>query len=104
MAASCATFRTSADPAMAPPRRLPVILCFAGQGTQYYHMAADLYRDHAVFRQWLRIGDEVVRESRGFSLIAEVFDDRYRPTDPFARLEATHPAVFLVQYALAKVL
>jgi bacillaene synthase trans-acting acyltransferase len=89
---------------MQPSRALPRVFCFAGQGSQYHHMAAALFREHAVFRQWMLIGDEVVRARHGVSVVDAIYDPARRLADPFDRLEATHPAIFLVQYALAKLL
>lgn len=88
--------------AASPP--LPVLFCFAGQGSQYYGMAADLMAEDAVFRHWMQSGDAIVAQRHGFSVLAEIHGEERRPTIPFDRLEASHPALFLVQYALAKVL
>ena len=82
---------------------LPVIFCFAGQGSQYHQMAAELMRDNAVFRHWMKVGDDIVGRRHGFSVLAEIYDDDRRPGQPFERLQASHPAIFMVQYALAKV-
>ncbi len=81
-----------------------MVFCFAGQGSQYYNMAAELYRQQSVFRQWLQIGDEIVRARHGHSLLEAIYDPRRGPADTFDRLEITHPGVFLVQYALARLL
>ncbi|MEH6630614.1 MAG: acyltransferase domain-containing protein [Halopseudomonas aestusnigri] len=83
---------------------LPVVFCFSGQGSQYYHMAAGLYRDEPVFRQWMQIGDDLVRAYSGVSVIDAIYDSERGIADSFDKLEETHPAIFLVQYALAKFL
>jgi len=83
-----------------PP--LPVIFCFAGQGAQYYGMAAQLFAEEPVFRQWMQAGDAVVAQRHGFSLLDEIYGGGRGLATPFDRLEASHPALFLVQYALAK--
>jgi len=82
---------------------LPVIFCFAGQGSQYYQMAAELMRDNTVFRHWMGVGDAIVAHRHGFSVLAEIYGDDRRPGHVFERLQASHPAIFMVQYALAKV-
>ncbi|MEM9971941.1 MAG: acyltransferase domain-containing protein [Pseudomonadota bacterium] len=81
-----------------------MIFCFAGQGSQYRRMGEALFQDHAVFRRWIEIGDEIVRSRSGVSVIDALFGPQYSVSDPFDQIEETHPALFLVQYALAKTL
>ncbi len=80
----------------------PVIFCFSGQGAQYRHMARDLMAEDAIFRTWMEEGDALVRDGFGFSVTDAIFDPDVPPGAPFERLEATHPALFMVQYAAAK--
>jgi bacillaene synthase trans-acting acyltransferase len=80
----------------------PVIFCFSGQGAQYRHMARDLMAEDAVFRSWMEEGDALVRDGFGFSVIDEIHDPDHARGAPFDRLEATHPALFMVQHAAAK--
>ena len=80
----------------------PVIFCFSGQGAQYRHMARDLMAEDGVFRSWMEEGDALVRDRFGFSVLAEIYDPDHAPGVPFERLEATHPALFMVQHAAAK--
>ncbi|KAB7627764.1 acyltransferase domain-containing protein [Alkalilimnicola sp. S0819] len=65
-------------------------------------MGADLYAEEPVFRHWLQTGDRLLRDSHGFSVLDSFYGPECRPGEPFDRLEASHPALFLVQYALAK--
>ncbi|MCW2306562.1 acyltransferase domain-containing protein [Rhodobium gokarnense] len=83
---------------------LPTVFCFAGQGSQYYHMAGDVMGEHAVFRQWMEIGDEIVRNAEGFSPLEAIYGAGRKASEPFDRLEHSHPSLFLVQFALAKLL
>jgi acyl transferase domain-containing protein len=78
------------------------MFCFAGQGAQYYGMAAQLMADEPVFRHWMEAGDALVADRHGFSVLEAIYGGLHRPSQPFDRLEETHPALFLVQYALAK--
>lgn len=80
------------------------MFCFAGQGSQYYRMGAELMESQPVFRHWMETGDALLRPRLGFSVLDAVYGAAARPGQPFDRLEASHPALFLVQYALAKVL
>lgn len=83
---------------------LPVIFCFAGQGSQYFGMAADLLAEDAVFRHWMQAGDAIVARRHGFSVLDEIHGGGRQAGLPFDRIEVSHPAIFLVQYALAKAL
>ncbi len=80
----------------------PVIFCFSGQGAQYRHMARDLMAEDSVFRASMEEGEALLRARFGFSVMDEIYDPDQAPGAPFERLEATHPALFMVQYAAAK--
>jgi acyl transferase domain-containing protein len=67
-------------------------------------MAKDLLGDDAVFRHWMRQGDALVAQRHGFSVLEEIYGEDRRIGTAFDHLEASHPALFLVQYALAKAL
>jgi bacillaene synthase trans-acting acyltransferase len=79
-----------------------VVFCFGGQGSQYHHMASDLLAEDAVFRRWMQEGDAILRDRFGLRVLDAVYDPQMRPSDPFERIAVTHPALFLVQYAIAK--
>lgn len=57
-----------------------------------------------LFRQWMEAGDQQIRHSLGFSLLDRLYGPQAHPGQAFDQLEASHPAIFLVQYALAKVM
>lgn len=86
------------------PGGLPVVFLYAGQGSQYYQMGRQLYLEHPVFREWMEIGDAILREHAGFSLLPELYGPDRKMGETFDRFEHTHPAIFLTEYALAKVL
>lgn len=65
-------------------------------------MAKDLLAEDAVFRHWMRQGDSIIVQRHGFSVLQEVYGEDRRVGAPFDHLEASHPALFLVQFALAK--
>ncbi|MBN9669594.1 acyltransferase domain-containing protein [Roseibium aggregatum] len=83
---------------------LPTAFFFAGQGSQYYHMAADLMHAEPVFRQWMEIGDRIVRSAQGFSPLETIYSAQRSKTEPFDHLEHSHPALFMTQFAAAKLL
>ncbi|MWV45530.1 acyltransferase domain-containing protein [Paenibacillus sp. HJL G12] len=77
---------------------------FGGQGSQYYQMGIELYRMHPVFRSWMNRLDSLVSEIAGFSVIAHLYDDRKSLVMDFDNLTHTHPAIFMIQYSLARTL
>jgi bacillaene synthase trans-acting acyltransferase len=85
-------------------QNLPVVFLFAGQGSQYFRMGAEMFRKHPVFREWLWIGDRMLHDRFGFSVIRAIQGEGRQLHEPFDCLRETHPAIFLMQYALAKVL
>jgi bacillaene synthase trans-acting acyltransferase len=103
---------TVADPAMSgetlpgptPRRRAapPLTFMFSGQGSQYFQMGSDLYARHAVFREALDEGSELVRQHTGRSLIAEITAGTL--SQPFDDLRSTHPALLVIQHAMYRAL
>lgn len=76
-----------------------VVFLFPGQGAQHIGMARGLYESEPVFAQYFDecaagFGDEL-----GIDLRAEVFDGTARNLE---RTDRTQPALFTVEYALAK--
>ena len=86
----------------------PVVFLFPGQGAQHVDMAEELYRTEPVFRdafdECVRLAEphlgcdlrDVVFSSRSDGAGAEELADRLR------RTEFTQPALFAVEYALAR--
>jgi acyl transferase domain-containing protein len=71
---------------------------FAGQGAQYPGMTKALYDDDPVFRAELGSVDRIIADLSGRS----VLPDLYVTARPFDDITRTHPAIFAVQYALAR--
>ncbi|WP_415835051.1 type I polyketide synthase, partial [Corallococcus soli] len=86
-------------------QRPPVAFLFSGQGSQYAGMAAGLHRREPVFREHFDACSERVRALRGVDLRTLVLGGAGEEAD--ARLKATEwaqPALFAVEYALARLL
>ncbi|GAA3446651.1 SDR family NAD(P)-dependent oxidoreductase [Planomonospora venezuelensis] len=100
--------------ALADPRRLVkgqagaeprVAWLFSGQGAQYAGMGAGLYRTEAVFREAVDECAELLRAELGLDLRDLLFpgDDGREAADERLRQTAlTQPALFTVEYALAR--
>ncbi|NEB13982.1 acyltransferase domain-containing protein [Streptomyces coelicoflavus] len=85
-----------------PRRRLSPVLVFPGQGAQYPGMGADLYRDDEVFRR------EFDRCAHLFAAGEHLVDIRDAVFGSDAarlnRTDMTQPALFAVEYAMARTL
>ena len=78
-----------------------VVFLFPGQGAQHIGMARDLYESEPAFAEHFDQCAAGFGEELGIDLRAEIFDGTARNLD---RTDRTQPALFTVQYALAKLL
>lgn len=77
---------------------------FSGQGSQYYHMGKELFDHNMIFREWMIRQDEILTHLIGESVIDKIYDPQMKVTDVFDQTLFTHPAIFMVEYAIAKVI
>jgi acyl transferase domain-containing protein/alpha-ketoglutarate-dependent taurine dioxygenase len=83
----------------------PVIFMFPGQGTQYANMGRELYRDEQTFRAEIDRCAELLRPHLGLDLREALYPsdrDREAATQRLRQTSLTQPALFAVEYALAK--
>lgn len=73
---------------------------FSGQGSQYFQMGRELYDRHAGFRSAVRRLDAIAHAMLGRSPIEEAH--RGEKSMNFDRLRYTHPAIFIIEHALAE--
>lgn len=88
------------------PDPLPkkTIWLFSGQGSQYYQMGLDLYQNHALFRAELEKADRIASALINESLLEMIYRAREDRFEPFDLILHTHPALLMMEYALARVL
>ncbi|GAA5179001.1 hypothetical protein GCM10023322_07620 [Rugosimonospora acidiphila] len=80
-----------------------VAFLFPGQGTQYARMAAGLYRTEEVFRRQFDRCAEILRPVLAEDLSQVVYPDPAASrSEDLDRTELTQPALFAVEYALAR--
>lgn len=82
------------------PVKAPVYLMFAGQGTQYYGMGAQLYRENPTFKQALDECDLIVQDLLGYSIVDEIY--QLEADQSFDYIQASHPAIVSFGYSLYK--
>lgn len=77
---------------------------FSGQGSQYYQMGKELFEQQPLFKNTMQAGNEICLQLTGLSIIDELYHIKNRKEDLFDRTLLTHPAIFIIEYALALVL
>ncbi|HED66456.1 MAG TPA: SDR family NAD(P)-dependent oxidoreductase [Planctomycetes bacterium] len=97
--------RSSATGATMQSRR-PVTFLFSGQGSQYANMARGLYETEEVFRSELDRCCELAAGPLGLDLRTLLFPDGdvEAANRELGKTQYTQPALFVVEYALAKLL
>ncbi|WP_197336730.1 non-ribosomal peptide synthetase/type I polyketide synthase, partial [Ralstonia solanacearum] len=92
-----------------PVAPAPVVFMFPGQGAQRVGMARELYQEIAAFRAVVDRCAQVLRERSGFDLIQSLYgggdgDHGGSEASQLAlnRTEAAQPALFVIEYALAR--
>jgi acyl transferase domain-containing protein/acyl carrier protein len=85
----------------------PVAFLFPGQGAQHVDMARDLYENEPVFRQEFDRCLDLLKPHLDFDLLALLYPgagetDRAASATQLAQTEVTQPALFVIEYALAR--
>lgn len=76
------------------------VFMFSGQGSHHLRMGQELFEHDAVFREWLLRLDELARSLCGERIVDAIYCSRDR--ENFDRTLHTHPAIFMVEFALAQ--
>jgi trans-AT polyketide synthase, acyltransferase and oxidoreductase domains len=79
----------------------PVVFMFSGQGSHHLQMGAELFRHDAVFRDTMLHLDRLAAPVVGRS-VTELLYSEGRAGTPFSRTLESHPAIFMVEYALVR--
>ncbi len=89
------------------PRQRPVIFMFTGQGSQYVNMSLQLYQQEPVFRENIDKCCSILTPYLGLDLKEVIFPSDINTEDMSVRLgqtSFTQPALFAVEYSMAKLL
>ncbi len=87
------------------PEERSVSFLFPGQGTQYVHMAAEIYQEEDVFRQELDRCARLLLPHLGYDLRHVLYpatDQVAFATSQIQQTACAQPAIFSVEYALAR--
>lgn len=77
------------------------VFLFSGQGSQYYQMGRGLYEQNLTFRACMDRMDRLARDLLGTSVVQALYG-RHGKAEPFEDIRLTHPAIFMVEFALAE--
>ncbi|NOQ25782.1 MAG: amino acid adenylation domain-containing protein, partial [Bacteroidales bacterium] len=82
-----------------------LVFMFSGQGSQYKYMCKDLYQKEILFRKELRKCFDIVDHKFGINLEPIVFSNENLDASlDINNTEYTQPILFIIEYALAKLL
>ncbi|MCP6760235.1 MAG: acyltransferase domain-containing protein [Fischerella sp. CENA71] len=88
-------------------REQPVIFMFSGQGSQYANMGRELYEVEPTFRQHVDTCAEILQPHLGFDIRDLLFPKSEKMETANQKLQQTaftQSALFVIEYALAKLL
>jgi acyl transferase domain-containing protein len=80
----------------------PVVFLFPGQGAQYRTMGRDLYAQEPVFREQVDRCSDALAPHIGLDIKSILFDESTADPERLSRTAFTQPALFVMEYALAK--
>ncbi|MEJ2621376.1 MAG: acyltransferase domain-containing protein [Candidatus Thiodiazotropha sp.] len=85
-------------------RESATVFMYSGQGSQYYHMARELYEKDSQFKSDLHMLDLIFSRLIGTSVLDAIYDKRFTKDIPFTRMLYTHSAIYMIEYCLTKLL
>ncbi len=81
-----------------------IVFMFSGQGSQFFHMGRVLYESEPVFRRTMTQMDEIAGDMIGRSVVREIYNPGKSKGDLFDQIALSHPAIFMIESALARAL
>ncbi len=77
---------------------------FSGQGSHYFNMGFEMFEPHPTFQKWMLTLNKIASDMLGESVLDKLYDKTKSKSDLFDQTLYSHPAIFMVEYALAQVL
>lgn len=81
-----------------------IVFMFSGQGSQYFNMGKEIYESNETFKKWMDKLDHIAKSIIGQSVLGKVYQADKKKSESFDETLFSHPAIFMFEYALAKVL
>lgn len=86
------------------PSHHSIIFMFTGQGTQYVNMGLELYKNEKKYREMVDYCCETLKAYLNLDLRDILYPKQSQSDDKINETLYTQPAIFVVEYALAKLL
>ncbi|MCL1472482.1 type I polyketide synthase [Argonema antarcticum] len=83
----------------------PVVFMFSGQGSQYVNMGLELYQVEPTFREQIDLCSDILQPHLGIDLRHVLYPNEAQAeaaTNQLKQTAITQPALFAIEYALAK--
>ncbi|GGH50425.1 polyketide synthase [Paenibacillus silvae] len=83
----------------------PVVFMFPGQGAQYVDMGLELYQNESIFRNEVDRCAQILTKYIGFDIRSIIFPhdaDVLESAEKLKQTQFTQPALFVIEYSLAK--
>ncbi|MCP4720300.1 MAG: acyltransferase domain-containing protein [Desulfobacteraceae bacterium] len=80
------------------------VFLLPGQGSQYYQMGAGLYKNEEGFKALMDELDRLAQTQINRSIVDILYNENREKSQAFTQTLYTHPAIFMVEYCLAKTL
>ena len=77
---------------------------YSGQGSQYYQMGNLIYNNSGFFRECMEHLDQIAVSMGGYSVLERLFDKTHKISEVFDDIRYTHPAIFMIECSLTKLL
>ena len=87
------------------PSHRPVAFMFSGQGAQYVNMARELYEVEPVFREQVDLCSDLLKPILGLELLDVLYpteENTKKASEQLQQTAITQPALFVIEYALAR--
>jgi acyl transferase domain-containing protein len=108
MAHNIAELREKLTIAQTNPQSQPITenpniaFLFTGQGSQYWAMGRELFETHPLFREQLQACDRILRACAEMPLLELLYAEKTEKENLLFHTKYTQPALFSIEYALAK--
>lgn len=79
----------------------PVAFLLPGQGSQYFHMGRSLFESDPGFRQRMQAYDRRLTSLGNASVLDQLYAPGATRQQPFVKTSLTHPAIYMLETALA---